>query len=107
MVTVIFKEKNNKGEDIETTGHMPLSQVKNAVLGKNNKNKDFIDKYEEKANLRTEELHNSTNAETTGKYNPQESKKILTKKDIESRAKAAGYSYDEYYELVKDKVTIK
>jgi len=39
--------------------------------------------------------------------NKPSAKKSFTKQELKSKAEAAGYTYDEYYELVKDKVNIK
>ena len=36
-----------------------------------------------------------------------QSKKTFTKSELTKKAKDAGYSYDEYFEIVKDKITVK
>lgn len=44
---------------------------------------------------------------STPKAAPKASKPTFTKADLQKKADAAGYSYDEYYNLVKDKITLK
>lgn len=97
MVTTIFKEKDAKGKEIETTGHLPLSQVRNAVLGKNNKNKDFVDKYEMIADARTKELHKgSVSTTATHDVTPNKKYSSTQEKAIQKAiADNPGYSREE------------
>lgn len=108
MATVIFKEQkkiNNKLEDVETTGHIPLEQVKNPIVGKNKKNEKFFEEYHKKAEERTAELHKG-NVENTAKSPAAEDKSTFlnykgvnyTKSQIEEKAQANGVTVDEYVE---------
>ena len=56
MVSVIFTEKDAEGKTFETSGIVPLNQVKNAMLGKKNQNKETIDYYEKSAQEREQSL---------------------------------------------------
>lgn len=78
------------GKTVTKNVKIPLDKIKDQkVLAKH---KEAIDEIQKK----TEALNKK---ETT--------KKVLTKAEIEKRAKAANYTYDEYFELIKDKVTVK
>ena len=94
-VSIQFEE-NKKGEDGKTilkSETIPLSYVKSAVVGKGGRNKDFINSYEQKAKERNSKSENK--------------KPSLTKEQLKKKANDAGYSYDEYYQLVKDKINLQ
>lgn len=56
MVSVIFKEKGEDGKEIETSGLVPLEQVKNSLKGKKNQNDKVIEEYFSRAKKRTDDL---------------------------------------------------
>lgn len=56
MVTAIFKEKDTNGNEIETTGHVPLEQVKNSLRGRRNENDKVIEEYFKRAKEKTAAL---------------------------------------------------
>lgn len=60
MVTAIFQEKDEEGKPIETTGHVPLEQVKNSLRGKRNQNDKVLSEYEKRANEKTTYLKGSS-----------------------------------------------
>jgi hypothetical protein len=108
MATVIFNEQkklsSGKMEDVETTGHLPLEQVKNPILGKNKKNEDFFDKYNKKAEERTAELHKTKEATNTANYDPSSYIPEASKEDWIS----AGWSDDQIQKAVKSgKIKVK
>lgn len=49
MVSVIFNKKDKKGNNIEVSGMVPLSEVENALKGKRNQNQKVIDEYKSRA----------------------------------------------------------
>jgi len=65
MVTAIFKEKDEEGKDIETTGHVPLEQVKNSLKGKRNQNDKVIEEYFNRAKEKTDKIQKTGNATIT------------------------------------------
>lgn len=91
MVSVIYTTKDKKGKEVETTGHMPLKQVENALLGKNNKNAKVLDEYYKRAEQRTSELKNGS-AETTQSFDAKKSIHPLPKGKPRSVSQN-GYTY--------------
>ncbi len=65
MVPVIFKEKDGDGKDIETTGQVPLEQVKNSLRGKRNQNDKVLDEFFLRAKEKTAKLGNTGKAPVT------------------------------------------
>lgn len=65
MVTAIFKEKDEDGKDIETTGHVPLEQVKNSLKGKRNQNDKVIEEYFNRAKEKTDKIQKTGDATIT------------------------------------------
>lgn len=74
MASVIFTEqrKNKAGnmEDFETSGQVPMEQVKNALRGKRNQNDEVLDEYEKRAAEKTSQLKQTG----TGQINETQSK---------------------------------
>ena len=65
MVTAIFKEKDEEGKEVETTGHVPLEQVKNSLRGKRNQNDKVLDEYFTRAKEKTAKLGDTGKANIT------------------------------------------
>lgn len=61
-----------------------------------------------KGSLEQQKINSSVDEKAFEKLQKSSSgKKTFTKADLAKKAKAAGYTYDEYYKLVKDKVNIQ
>jgi hypothetical protein len=98
MVDVLYKTKDENGEEVEKSVQVPLSSVKNSLLGNKGQNKDFVESYYKKAEKRTEDYKKSI-SKTSKPSAP--SKKSIKKSDVQAKASAAGYTVDEYTKLLK------
>lgn len=104
MVTAIFKEKDGDGKEIETTGHLPLEQVKNSLRGKRNQNDKVLDEYFNRAKEKTSALQKSGSApvtETQSKVFLHHKGVNYTKAQVEETAKQYGYTAEEYANWLK------
>lgn len=81
MVPVIFKEKDEEGKEVETTGQVPLEQVKNSLRGKRNQNDKVLDEYFTRAKEKTAKLGN------TGKAPVTETQSKGTAKEVKRKTK--------------------
>jgi hypothetical protein len=66
-------------------------------------------KFEGEYDADIESLYNDPRfiGEQKAKEGSKKEKPVKTKAEVEKLAKDAGYTYEEYYQLVKDKITIK
>jgi hypothetical protein len=77
MVTVRYKTKDKDGNDIVQSNQVPLSSVKNALVGDKGQNKKFFEAIESKAEERTKAL-NKNQATTTKEQKKKETHKTKT-----------------------------
>ncbi len=95
MVTAIFKEKDGDGKDIETTGHLPLEQVKNSLRGKRNQNDKVLDEYFNRAKEKTSNITKSGKAPITETQTKGGTYKIQGKTYSLAELQKMGYTEDQ------------
>lgn len=65
MVSVMFKEKDADGNDVTTSGMVPMKDVENALKGKSGQNTKVIDEYKTRAKTHESNLKGKGNAIVT------------------------------------------
>ena len=110
MASVIFKETDADGNEVETSGMVPLSELENALKGNRNQNEKVINEYKTRAKQHEKKLKSegyATVTESAPKVNAKEGVflhhkgKNYTKSQVEEIAKQYGYTADEYVNWLK------
>jgi hypothetical protein len=103
VVNLDRPDKDKGDVSSQNTVYVDVDEFKGKFANKNKgkDGQDFNDKIEEVKSYSQE--FNSKSEQNQAKS----TKKTFTEQELRSKAAAAGYTYDEYYKLVKDKVNIK
>jgi hypothetical protein len=78
MVSVMFKDKDADGNEIETSGMVPMKDVENALKGKRGQNTKVIDEYKTRAKSHESKIRGGGEATTTEMGSKKSEDKMIT-----------------------------